>query len=290
MKSKLAIILILVLGSLFIDKRSTHAQVENTRDLFPVEVSAWKLADAKFELGIVEAETLRERILSKSPSGETYAKRICDAIAKCQVSGKTVLADGTSIARFQVSQDRLIGQLNGRQPLEADAFSGFDGQWFGRWDQSEVNHDWHPIESFLPPKQTQVEGVYVSGAQYAWIGNGFGWNYLVSKRSSGTQKAERGDYVLGMVYYFQSPDFKTITSQKPHVGFYDSPTRLVWITDREVFLEEVFSETDPLENHYVITALFHDLFADQPTTSPDGVQADYGRLPNKRPGFKKFRW
>lgn len=137
-------------------------------------------------------------------------------------------------------------------------------------------------------RNVRLPGVFIRGAQYAWIGNGFGWNYLATNRKSTDTKTGDGDHVLGMVYYSDAPNFQTITGRKAHVGFYDSPTRLVWITHREVFLEDVFAETEDAQEHYVITALFHDLFADQPVTLPDGVPAKCGRLPNKRPDFKSF--
>jgi len=93
-----------------------------------------------------------------------------------------------------------------------------------------------------------------------------------------------------MVYYFEAPDFTRITGRKPHVGFADAPTRLVWITENEVFLEEVFPADNPVETTYVITAMYHDLFSSGPHVDAVGTQATYTRSPNKRPEFKSFRW
>jgi len=93
-----------------------------------------------------------------------------------------------------------------------------------------------------------------------------------------------------MVYYFTGDNFETISGSKAHVGFVASPTRLVWITEREVFPEEVFAGDTPAKDTYVITAMYHDLLSDSPTISRRATQAVYTRNPANRPDFFEFRW
>jgi hypothetical protein len=230
--------------------------------------------------------------------GESAAQRYCQALASFQAASRKSLEARVPIAAFAMTPERLERQLRGQDKLDASAFKAFDGRWFGRWGDSEVNHDWRPTQSFEPPRRYPDVPTPLVGLQYAWISNGFGWNYLVTLPADRSDKdgateaatAAPGAVILGMVYYFHPPDFTTIQGEKPHVGFLDSPTRLVWLTDREIFLEEAFPATDPRDSTYVITALYHDLLGSPPTVQPRGTQAIYTRRPDKRPEFFSFDW
>ena len=262
------------------------AQSDTPTDaLFPVEVSAWKQDRQRLVRGIEQAEALRRRLLGRDVQGESPAERICRAAARFQKEGDAALSDGHGIGRFSMTPKRLVEQLRGTSSLPASAFNAFDGRWFGRWDRLIVNHDWHPTQRFDPPKRFAADHAAVSALQYAWISNGFGWNMLMAADGSGGKH-----YVLGMVYYFEAPNFRDVTGEKAHVGFLDSPTRLVWITEREVFFEEVFPAESDGRERYAITAMYHDLLSAEPSVSEHAIQAVYTRDPEHRPAFRKFRW
>ena len=155
-----------------------------------------------------------------------------------------------------------------------------------------VNHDWRPSVIYEPGRQFAPGQLQLTATQYAWIGNGFGWNYLAS-----IDPANRRSVVLGQVYYLSAEDYGKIEARKPHVGYADIPDeaasairRLVWITDQEIFLEEVFPQPDDSETYYVITGIYHSLLHDPPSIKPHAVQAKYTRRPDVRPAFRRIEW
>lgn len=266
-------------------------------DLFPSEVDYWRERREEYDLGFQEADALRQQLLKRISATQDSVDQstsidlittVVDALQK-----ELAKKGGTeSIAGFQLTRDRLTNQLESKTKLASESvFEPFKGKWYGVWDRTEVNHDWRPTRIAESPKATSQPGVFLCADQYAWIHNGFGWNYLVSADQKGL-----GNFVLGQVYYVDDKDRKRIVNRKPHVGFADlkagdlSPTRLVWITEFEIFLEEVFPQTNREDDYYVITAIYHRLLSDEPTVSDMVTQAKYTRRNHDRPAFKKIRW
>jgi len=259
--------------------------------LFPSEMGAWQTRPQYVVDGLRKADSLRRALLTTDSTGKSGVERITEKLAEFQSASRPHLVGHASIADFRFPTERLHDQLNGRDKISPNSFDAFDGRWFGIWGESEVNHDWQPTQTFAPPKAYADVSLKLQSLQYAWISNGFGWNYLVSLPSDGCELAKKQrSCVLGMVYYFTGDNFETISGSKAHVGFVDSPTRLVWITEREVFLEEVFAGDTPSKDTYVITAMYHDLLSDSPTVSRVATQAVYTRNPANRPSFFEFRW
>ncbi len=258
--------------------------------LFPPEMPFWASQTSQIAHGLEEAEKLREKVKSRNSDGVSNAVLLCEKFAAFKNGAASKLSNGKAVASFEMTSDRLMRQLDGEVELSADAFAAFDGRWFGRWADSEVNHDWQPVERYSPQKKIDGIKPRIDALQYAWISNGFGWNYLVTNPNALIKEAGTKPYVLGMVYYFDGVDFKTIRGEKAHVGFAESPTRLVWITANEVFLEEVFPAVDPAKTIYAITAMYHDLLSNQPSVSKRGTQAVYTRSPQSRPAFRVFEW
>lgn len=257
--------------------------------LFPDAMENWKTQDQQLTRGLAEGEALRKKLLALDSDGVPYCQRVCEAIAEFQQSAEKLLQSRKRISGFRMSTKRLQTQLEGGENLSAESFSAFDGRWFGRWGTANVNHDWQPTRTFAQSKRYQGSDMQVHAIQYAWISNGFGWNYLVSPAPKAVDKPSF-PYVLGMVYYFDGVDFETIQGEKAHVGFVDSPTRLVWITEREVFLEEVFPNAAPEQTVYAITAMYHDLLSERAAISERATQAVYTRSPSDRPAFFEFLW
>ena len=266
------------------EAEKTASNRGGTEGLYPAEIERWKDSPAEKIQGVRKSNGLRQKLLKQTATGERLAEVICRVVADFQQQLPGKLAGGRPVAAFEMTPERLLAQLRGEIDLNADAFAGFDGRWFGRWDQMNVNHDWRPARRYAAPKKFAADLPAIEAIQYAWISNGFGWNYLASLDGSGG-----GNCVLGMVYYFEDPDYGTIVGETPLVGFADSPTRLVWITSDSVYLEEVFGPPSRPDT-YVITALRHDLLGDEPTVSREAVQATYTRVPEMRPAFRKFAW
>lgn len=250
----------------------------------------WAGQTSQIAHGLEEAEKLREKVIAKNSAGVSTAELICEKLSAFKKEVSANLPNGIAVASFDMTSDRLMRQLEGEVELSADVFAAFDGRWFGRWADAEVNHDWQPVERYSPQKKIDGIEPRIDALQYAWISNGFGWNYLVTNPNALNREAGTRPYVLGMVYYFDGVDFRSIRGEKAHVGFVDSPTRLVWITAKEVFLEEVFPAVDPAKKTYAITAMYHDLLSNQPSVSKRGTQAVYTRSPQSRPAFRVFEW
>jgi len=273
-------------------------------DQIPREIEYWIGQSEQYDLGLVEADRLRQKLLSpietpatSSPNGTNTKTRYCDRIAQVIAAFQKQMADrqglNDPVSSFSVTSSRLEEQLQGHTQMETKGvFAAFDGRWFGLWDVHPVNHDWRPSRVHSPPNLIQDPSILVLADQYAWIHNGFGWNYLVQSRSAGSHP-----YVLGQVYYLNANNLKQIESRKPHVGFADYTgndssrvDRLVWITEQEIFLEEVFRQPTPEDNYYVITGIYHRLFELLPTVSPSAVQAKYTRNSQSRPPFTHLKW
>jgi hypothetical protein len=282
------------------ENNQERLQERNYSAEFPPEVEYWLAQQDNYELGLKEADQLRRKLLariavpveSEAPD-RTYADRIAIVVQSFQRQVEHIELS-TPVSAFQVTSSRLMDQLDGKVCFgkEAGVFAAFDGKWFGLWDVHPVNHDWRPSRVHSPVLSYSELGLQVKADQYAWIHNGFGWNYLARESVS-----DKLPFVLGQVYYLNANDLKTIEARKPHVGFADLPEkpsqaihRLVWITEHEIFLEEVFPQDKPDDTYYAITGIFHRLLTDKPTVSNTFVQAKYTRRSNLRPAFRHIEW
>lgn len=261
--------------------------------LFPDALEDWRKSEPEREQGLLAAEQLRQRLLTRDENGQSGAALIAEAIQDLQASFADRLPDGKPIAGFRVNAPELQQQLQGKSGLKPTAFDAFTGRWYGQWGEMLVNHDWRPTKVYDPPRKPRAAveaegnssaGPKLSAIQFAWISNGFGWNYLASLDDAGKQNV-----VLGMVYYLEAPSYREITGKTPLVGYADGPRRLVWITETDIFLEEVL-RTDAGQQQYVITGFKHDLLGPKQAVTGEGVQAVYTRDPMRRPEFRKFTW
>jgi mRNA-degrading endonuclease YafQ of YafQ-DinJ toxin-antitoxin module len=270
--------------------RTCTAQ-QDTDLAYPPELELWLGRQDLLAEGITAAEQLRHRLLAKASDGESYAWRVARAIHAFQKSQAKNGQLHESIARFDVTAEQLQEQLQHGSPLDPDrVFHAFEGHWHGLWDTTRVDHDWRSTVVYRPPRRFVDELFAMRATQYAWIHNAFGWNYLAALDEAGNKSI-----VLGQVYYLSSNDLGRIADSKPHVGYVDvrndrSNRRLIWITDREIFLEEVLDGEAASATRYVITGLYHDLLSERGKVSGQAVQAIYTRRPTDRPAFLKLTW
>jgi PiT family inorganic phosphate transporter len=145
--------------------------------------------------------------------------------------------DRPSLSSFQVTQQSFVEQLTGTRRVFAEAgFAPFAGRWFGIWEDMEVDHNWSETFAVTLPTNLAEELAIEREAevQYAWIGDGFGWNYLV------TPNGRSSPIVLGHVYHVQPGEPAVIRSEFPHMGYFDGTGRIIWITTGTIFFEEIF--------------------------------------------------
>ncbi|MCD8534143.1 MAG: DUF547 domain-containing protein [Verrucomicrobia bacterium] len=268
-------------------------------DHFPGEVEYWIKRRGEYDLGIREALELRKLLLQGAAPGNGITAdmihldlvAIAVGVLQKQISK---MENIVSISAFDVTREKLFRQITGEESLSAKSvFQPFSGKWYGLWDKTAVNHDWRPTRIPAKPEYSTETNTYLCADQYAWIHNGFGWNYLMSHDPAGTR-----NYILGQVYYLDDKNLTHIAGRKPHVGFVDikpsdpHPTRLIWITEYEIFMEEAFpSSPDSAEDdYYVITAIYHHLFSESHSISKVITQAKYTRKNQMRPAFIHIPW
>lgn len=258
----------------------------STDAIFPAELETWKDAADPLAQGVVKAEGLRQRLISPDANGKVPVDAVAKTIDEFQKAMHLEESLRYPVSGFDVAGERLLKQIRGDHDLPATVFDSFDGRWFGRWDGNDVNHDWRPSKVFAPPRKMDDQHSPIESLQYAWISNGFGWNYLSARDGDVNH-----NYVMGMVYYFAHPNYRDIIEEKAHVGFADGPTRLIWITEFEIYLEEAFPRSQTGQpDCYVITGLRHDLLGASARVSRQAVQATYTREPSQRPEFQKITW
>lgn len=206
-----------------------------------------------------------------------------------------------AIGHFGITAERFGAQLRGADVIgPEEAFAPFAGRWYGVWDKKRVDHNWHGVD-LAGPGSTSAGLV---ATQKAWVGDGWGWNYLIRPESSAKpgasagyvalstiEQPHSGAVVLGYVEMLnhQDPagDPSDIRDTFPLVGYADAPGRLIWVTPAFVFFEEVFGTGD--EQRYAITGFQYEWREDRcAAVVGDGFQAMYTRMPDNRPPFLRF--
>jgi hypothetical protein len=119
--------------------------------------------------------------------------------------------------------------------------------------------------------------------QYAWIGDGFGWNTVIAPNCRNT-----GDVILGTVYHVQNQNPDEIYLHRPHVGIPLDEGQLIWITPSEIFLEQVFPDDGTEDESYAITGFYYEITNGKLVDKGDGFQAVYTRNPGNRPDFYRY--
>ena len=240
-----------------------------------------------FENGIKEAEKFRRNLLLKNAAGLTQAEILSEAVVRFQKLAGDHLAKENDVKGFRLKRKRLFQAMEGdNRGLEpGEAFTSFEGRWFGVWDKMEVDHHWYPQINQRPP--VKVDGFHtfwVHAVQFAWIGDGFGWNVVAS------EEEDSGEYyLLGTVFHVRDKDPAQVYLHRPHVGVSVEEDRLIWLTAGEVFLEERIPSKDDLPERYTITGFNYQMNGrNQLSVRGNSFQAVYSRKPNARTPWRQF--
>lgn len=236
--------------------------------------------------GLRAAEEFRLKLLRENGQDATVAQALGTALQEFRERYRAPLADRPTLERFAVTKEEYVKQLQGSQRVAPmAAFRRFSGRWYGRWDHLEVDHHWHDV--VLPDGRrgsrelASNDGLpSLVAQQYAWIGDGFGWNYVV-------RPEDHGDVVLGYVYHVTSGKPNSIRFSFPLVGYFDGPGRLIWVTPSSIYFEEVLNDSDGNEC-YVITGCNYVVKEGALMSQEQGFQALYTRKSVTRPPWLRF--
>ena len=246
--------------------------------------------------GVAQAELLRQQFLTPAVQHETFDRisslnRLIRSFAGSSISPLRKLDRRTTEGFRSVELLPAIRGVEGK--TLNSVFKAFQGKWYGLWDGQLVDHHWHAqIECGTPfavalRDDKQATFVYVHSGQYAWIGDGFGWNLVCSRTPNGPR------YILGVVYHVQDGDRHRIKSFRPHIGVSLDARRLIWITADNFYLEEAYLDGAAEGDRYAITG------SDIQWVNRAGIagfqgkgdafQAIYSRDPSRRPEFRRFQ-
>ena len=243
--------------------------------------------DARQKLieGVKKAETLRLDMLDGNQPGIPSVDQLYRSISQFKQQMAIHLSGDSSIDHFAPEAGAFLDAIIGKADTStaAESFNAFKGYWYGEWDGNEVNHQWSRVETYQPADQLVYQDgvIYIHALQYAWVGDGFGWNIIASRDNDPSET-----YVLGAVYHVIDQDTSQIRFFIPLVGIAGAPTRLIWLTPSHVFLEEAFLQAEA--PHYRITGFGYDMNDGTLTAQEEAFRSHYTRDPNHRPPFKQL--
>ncbi len=229
--------------------------------------------------GLEEALALHTELLDAAGTSAPPATLLARASRAFLAVAPAALSDrGRSApsAAFLLADEDFLRLLAATPHPPVAAFAAFSGKWFGLWEGLPVDHDWSETAPFDPPLTLSHPSLDLHALQYAWIGDGFGWNILVSQPDEPTRK-----FILGSVYHVRDRDRKKIYLHRPHAGIAPDPRTLVWITRNEVFFEEV-PEVPANRERYFIHGFFYARDGAALGFPRGGFSAAYGRDPDNR--------
>ncbi len=249
------------------------------------EEKKWQANRALYEAGLKECEAFRQRLLRPiGATRRTQAELVGQAIERFPGICAAALRGRSNLDGFHVPADAFLLQVRGRSSLDGEhALSRFTGRWYGLWDQMRVDHHWWPVEHHDPPVAVGRDLPRIVASQYAWIGDGFGWNYIVQPR-----RDPACHVVLGMVYHLDASDAKKIRLRRPHVGYLAGPGKLIWVTANEIFFEQTTSPKDGVARIYTITGFKYEIREAQLRSRGNAFQAVYTRQQDRRPPWFRF--
>ena len=245
-----------------------------------------RIPESRLKEGVIEADKFRRSLLVKGASGQTRIEVLARACLQFQTKLSGAPKGIRSVEDFKISEKLFLAAAEGSRRWKKwpRTFDAFTGEWFGKWEQTEVDHQWFSTKSFPSAERYQgFHDVYLLAGQFAWIGDGFGWNLIASAGEEG-----REAFVLGSVYHVQDQKIDLVRQHRPHLGVVCSKQQLIWITAGEVFFEEGFQGKERAEDSYVITGFRYRFLGQQVSNNGRSFQAVYTRDRRKRPEFEDF--
>lgn len=232
--------------------------------------------------GALEAEHFRRNLFNNNDKPLIL---LLEKIVNFKEAVHPILDAPYQLDRFDISVKTLTQALERGVSLQngEKAFQSFAGPWFGLWEKNPVDHEWSQTERFSPPYRIDDGEItlYIHALQYAWIGDGFGWNLLISPET-----ADSNTFILGTVYHVKDHNPNQVYLHRPHAGLAIGDN-LIWITAGEVFFEQAYLTRSPQE--YAITGFNYEWQNNQIMKKNGGFQAVYSRNADKRIPWRKIQ-
>ncbi len=198
---------------------------------------------------VLEAERFRQQWM-KPDLHEPKFTTLARLIQKFQREAPKLL--DVELGRFGLTDQKIsvaflgtaAGQINGQ-----DVFGPFAGKWHGTWTDFDVDHHWANVKTYQPARRFDVDGQLTNlyASQYAWIGDGYGFNLICGPSTD----HRASTYMLGYVEHIDRGDFDNVTARRPHVGIWCGPGQIVWVTAGEVFFEEARVDSEAASEYSI---------------------------------------
>lgn len=256
----------------------------SAHELIPQEYLA--IPESRLTDGIELAEKFRRGLIRRNATGVARINFLARACLEFQRSMRSQAEDLETIKRFKISEKQIVKAIEGQSVSRRmrRAFDVFEGRWYGKWDQMNVDHHWHPTVHFDPPwKVDAFYDVSVQAGQFAWVGDGFGWNIIGSETAKG-----RKSFVLGTVYHVEEQDPSQVRLHRPHVGVICGDRKIIWMTAGEIFFEEKRNAEKGKPERYVISGFRYRFDAGKLVNDGKAFQAVYTRDSEGRPDWREF--
>ena len=244
------------------------------------------ISESRLIEGVGLADKFRRELIRRGVSGQRKA----NVIARACLLFREKVASGSdevvSLRKFKISEKQIVRALEGdsRGGRGSRTFDSFAGRWYGKWDKLVVDHHWYPAVTFSP--RMKIDGfhdLYIETGQFAWVGDGYGWNIIAS-----TGIKEKKRFVLGSVYHVENEDPNRVREHRPHVGVVCGEDRIIWITRGEIFFEEKAESNRQHPERYTITGFRYIFDGKRLRSRENAFQAIYTRTKEVRPDWKKF--
>ena len=181
--------------------------------------------------GTAAALDFWESLLMEDDKGDSTADHLAEVIAE--------LLKGELSGVISPTPGFILERIRGEAAVNNQALDNmisFTGEWQGKWGAMPVHHRWHPIQRHVRdiPVTAHFDGYAIAASQYAWIGDGFGWNLEV------TDYARHHRLLLGSVYHLD--ELQQVSYHVPHVGVAGAPGLVVWIVPGRLYFERTVAE------------------------------------------------
>ncbi len=271
---------------LFCLSLSVAARGEPSVKKFDENAVAWQDNRVLRIEGLRKAQQFHEGLLVQREMNATTASLIGASLEEFRLRYRSPFPDRPTLEQFVVTQSDFERQLKGAMPISPRAaFQPFSGRWYGQWAALAVDHHWHEVVLINAQHEAgrakPGDGLpRLVAQQFAWIGDGFGWNFVI-------RIDEQGEAVLGYVYHVVPGASEEIRFSFPLVGYFDGPGRLIWVTPSSVYFEEVRATLGE-DEQYAITGFNYAIKEGVLTAEDRAFQAVYTRNSNQRPPWRQF--